>query len=87
MEDIKSIAYWEKVLEPYKKSNLSRSFMQLFLTIIIFLAVCYVMYVTSDKYYAITLLLSLFAGGLVVKFFIIQHDCGHGSFFKSDRGK
>lgn len=27
----------------------------------------------------------LIGGGLVVRIFIIQHDCGHGSFFKSER--
>jgi hypothetical protein len=29
------------------------------------------------------LLLAIPAGGLVVRLFIIQHDCGHGSFFGS----
>ena len=29
------------------------------------------------------LALSLPMGGLLVRFFIIQHDCGHGSFFRS----
>lgn len=31
------------------------------------------------------LLLAPFAGGLLVKIFTIQHDCGHGSYFKSRR--
>ncbi len=30
--------------------------------------------------YVITLLLALPAAGLLIRFFIIQHDCGHGSF-------
>jgi acyl-lipid omega-6 desaturase (Delta-12 desaturase) len=33
----------------------------------------------------ITLLLSVLAAGFLVRIFIIQHDCGHGSFFKSRR--
>jgi omega-6 fatty acid desaturase (delta-12 desaturase) len=33
--------------------------------------------------YLLTLLLSAVAGGFVLKLFIIQHDCGHGSFFES----
>src|SRR6185312_2610412 len=32
-----------------------------------------------------TLLLALPAAGLYVRLFIIQHDCGHGSFFASRR--
>jgi acyl-lipid omega-6 desaturase (Delta-12 desaturase) len=35
--------------------------------------------------YGWTLLLSLPAAGLYVRLFIIQHDCGHGSFFASRR--
>ena len=31
----------------------------------------------------LTLLLAPAAGGLLVKIFTIQHDCGHGSYFKS----
>ena len=33
----------------------------------------------------IALPLSLFAAGFLVRIFIIQHDCGHGSFFRSRR--
>jgi omega-6 fatty acid desaturase (delta-12 desaturase) len=32
-----------------------------------------------------TLCLSVVAAGLVVRIFVIQHDCGHGSFFRSRR--
>jgi omega-6 fatty acid desaturase (delta-12 desaturase) len=40
----------------------------------------------SMKYgYWITLLLAVPAAGLVVRFFMIQHDCGHAAFFKSRR--
>jgi omega-6 fatty acid desaturase (delta-12 desaturase) len=35
--------------------------------------------------YGLTLLLALPAAGLYVRLFIIQHDCGHGSFFASTR--
>jgi omega-6 fatty acid desaturase (delta-12 desaturase) len=35
--------------------------------------------------YAWTLLLALPAAGTYVRLFIIQHDCGHGSFFASKR--
>ena len=35
--------------------------------------------------YWITLLLAFPASGFTVRIFIIQHDCGHGSFFKSRR--
>ena len=39
---------------------------------------------SHDRYW-LTLLLAIPAAGLLVRLFIIQHDCGHGSFFKSRR--
>jgi omega-6 fatty acid desaturase (delta-12 desaturase) len=35
--------------------------------------------------YALTLLLALPTAGMLARIFIIQHDCGHGSFFRSKR--
>jgi len=43
------------------------------------------MYLSLDLSYWLTILLSLPAAGFLVRMFIIQHDCGHGSFFKSKR--
>ncbi len=33
--------------------------------------------------YWLTLALAVPAGGLLIRLFIILHDCGHGSFFRS----
>lgn len=41
------------------------------------------MFMTVDAAYWATLLLAIPAAGLLVRAFIIQHDCGHGSFFPS----
>jgi omega-6 fatty acid desaturase (delta-12 desaturase) len=43
------------------------------------------MYLSLNVGYWLTLLLSIPAAGFLVRVFIIQHDCGHGSFFKSRR--
>ena len=40
-----------------------------------------VMFALAHSAYWATLLLAIPAGGLLVRVFIIQHDCGHGSFF------
>jgi acyl-lipid omega-6 desaturase (Delta-12 desaturase) len=42
-----------------------------------------VMYGSLGYSYVLTLGLSLLAAGFVVRVFIIQHDCGHGAFFRS----
>ena len=50
------------------------------------LIICWVlMYFSLNVSYLLTLLLAIPAAGFVVRIFIIQHDCGHGSFFKSRR--
>jgi omega-6 fatty acid desaturase (delta-12 desaturase) len=50
-----------------------------------FLAVCGVMYSLAGYSYWLALALSPVAGGLLVRTFIIQHDCGHGAFLRSRR--
>lgn len=48
------------------------------------LFLCWIlMYFSLNYSYWLTLLLSVPAAGFAVRIFIIQHDCGHGSFFKS----
>ena len=64
-------------------ADLKRSLFQLVTTATPFLALLIVMAMASGGHYWLTLLLSIPAAGLLVRLFIIQHDCGHGSFFAS----
>jgi omega-6 fatty acid desaturase (delta-12 desaturase) len=50
-----------------------------------FLAGCVAMYVVFPLSYPLTLALAVPTGALLVRVFIVQHDCGHGSFFASRR--
>jgi len=60
-----------------------RSIYQLASTASLFAASLIVMAMASDGYYWLSLLLAIPTAGLLVRLFIIQHDCGHGSFFRS----
>ncbi|HLY91374.1 MAG TPA: fatty acid desaturase [Acetobacteraceae bacterium] len=60
-----------------------RSLFQLVTTAMPFIALLVIMPEASHVSYWLTLLLAIPAAGLLVRLFIIQHDCGHGSFFKS----
>ena len=60
-----------------------RSVVQLITTFVPFLALLGVMMVLAQSAYWATLLLAVPTAGLLVRLFIFQHDCGHGSFFKS----
>src|SRR5688572_33106321 len=46
-----------------------------------FIAGCVAMYLVFPISYLLTLALAVPTGALLVRVFIIQHDCGHGSFF------
>ncbi len=56
-------------------------------TLLPYLILCALMLgMAADGYALLILPLAVPAGGLLVRLFIIQHDCGHGSFLPSRRG-
>jgi omega-6 fatty acid desaturase (delta-12 desaturase) len=64
-------------------ADTKRSIFQLVTTATAFIAFLAVMAWGSHDHYWLTLLLAIPAAGLLVRLFIIQHDCGHSSFFRS----
>jgi acyl-lipid omega-6 desaturase (Delta-12 desaturase) len=68
-----------------KGPRISKSVWQLINTLVPFSALVYLMYLSLSISVWITLGLSVIAAGFMVRIFIIQHDCGHGSFLKSRR--
>lgn len=54
-------------------------------SLIPFIGTVIAMYYSLQISYALTLVLSVLAAGFVARLFIIQHDCGHYSFFKTRR--
>jgi omega-6 fatty acid desaturase (delta-12 desaturase) len=54
-------------------------------TAALFAASCAAMYWSLSVSYWLTLLLAIPTAGLLVRIFIIQHDCGHGAFFRSGK--
>ncbi len=70
----------------FRGAELSRSLGQLVLNLVLFGGLVAAMYATlAGGLWPITILLMLPAAGLLTRLFIVQHDCGHGSFFKSSR--
>jgi acyl-lipid omega-6 desaturase (Delta-12 desaturase) len=84
MEELKAIGRkLAKHCRNYRDTSLRRSLTQLFVTMSLFLGSFALMLLSIDTSYLLTLALALPTGGLLVRLFIIQHDCGHGAFFKS----
>lgn len=70
----------------YQGAQLSRSVKQALLNASLYIAVIALMLVlVKTGYWPVAVLMAPAAGLLLVKMFTIQHDCGHGSYFKSKR--
>ncbi len=74
-----------EVLAGYQLPDLWRSIWQLANSIIPYFVLWYLMVLSLQVSYLLTLALAILAAGFMVRTFIIFHDCGHGSFFKSRR--
>ena len=60
----------------------SRSIFELAVTIVPFILLWAATWAALSNGYALGLLLALPAGGLLLRLFVMQHDCGHGSLFR-----
>lgn len=72
-----------QILKPYTVPSVKVSLWQTFNTFIPLLATYYLMYLSLSQTYWLTLGLGVLAALFTVRLFIIQHDCGHMSFFPS----
>lgn len=70
-------------MKAFARPDPKRSVGQLAVTAAAFVGLWLGMWLALDYGYWITLLLAVPAAGFMVRFFIIQHDCGHGAFLKS----
>ena len=80
-----AVRSWNALLAKYKDPDPRRSVFQLVLSAVLFAGTWLLMYLTHRHAYWLTLLLAVPAAFFLIRLFIIQHDCGHGSFFRSSR--
>ena len=66
----------------YREPNRLRSVFELSVTVGALLTNWGLMWLSLSVGYWLTLLLAIPAAGFLVRLFMIQHDCGHGSFFR-----
>jgi acyl-lipid omega-6 desaturase (Delta-12 desaturase) len=78
-------ADWRAAVARYQKSDVHRAVMQVINTLGPLMLMFYLMYRSMAWSYWITLFLAVPTAGLLVRTFIIMHDCGHGSFLPSQR--
>jgi omega-6 fatty acid desaturase (delta-12 desaturase) len=78
-------ADWRRVVEPYIGPSARRASWQLVSTLVLLAATMWSIHAALPSSVSLTLLLALPAAGLLVRTFILMHDCAHGSFFASRR--
>ena len=76
---------WNEAIAQHQEPRLKRSIWQLVNTLIPYGALMGLMSWTAPRSLWVTLVLAVPAGALLVRIFILFHDCAHGSFFRSSR--
>lgn len=74
-----------EILAPYEKPDSRRSALQLAVTLVLYGLAWAALIRSVEVGYWLTAILALPAGGLATRLIILQHDCGHGSYFPSRR--
>ena len=76
-------ATWKEIVLKYQKPSHWKAAWQIVDTLVPYGALWYLMYLCRPVSWWLVVPLAVLAGALLVRVFIIFHDCGHGSFFKS----
>ena len=71
-----------RALAAYREPNSARGVIEIAITAVPFVLIWIAMWAGLTAGYWICLVLALPAAGFLVRLFLIQHDCGHGSFFR-----
>ena len=75
------------LVAPFVGADDRRSVLQLLTSVVPFLALWLLAFRALEVGYWLTLLLAVPTAGFLMRMFMIQHDCGHGSFFTSRRAR
>jgi len=76
---------WQKIVAAYARPDLRKSVWQSVNSLVPFFAFFYLALRSVEISLWLTVPLCILTAGFMVRTFIIFHDCGHGSFFKSQR--
>jgi acyl-lipid omega-6 desaturase (Delta-12 desaturase) len=74
---------WQKMVAPYAHADLRHSLGQIATSLFPYLALWALMIFSLHVSIWLSLVFAILAAAFLIRIFIIFHDCGHGSFFKS----
>ena len=78
-------AEWRRIVNPYLGPNGRRASFQLLTTLGLLVVAMWAAHAVKPWSLAVALVLALPIAGLLVRTFVLMHDCAHGSFFASRR--
>jgi omega-6 fatty acid desaturase (delta-12 desaturase) len=78
-----STVSWKEVLAPYERPDTRRGMIQIATSLLPYLALSAVSYLTLGRSLLLTAALAVVAGGFLVRTFVVFHDCCHGSLLPS----
>ena len=81
--DVQDARTWVRVLANYREPSHRRSALELLVTLVPFAALWGLSWWSLSVSYPLGAALAILNSAFLVRLFMIQHDCGHGSFFKS----
>ena len=73
---------WSQILSSYRRPSTGRGIVEIGITLVPLVALWVLIWLGVAFGYWLALLLAVPAAGFLVRLFMIQHDCGHGSFFR-----
>src|SRR5579859_118938 len=76
---------WRDIVAKFQMPSTGRALWQIANTFVPYALLWYLMYLSTAVSWWLTMPLAMLAGAFLVRIFIIFHDCGHGSYFKSRR--
>lgn len=78
-------AAWQATVSRFRRPSRWRASWQIFSTLGSYALLWYLMFLSVGVSWWLIIPLVVLAGGLLIRIFIIFHDCGHGSCFRSKR--
>jgi fatty acid desaturase len=82
-QSVRDARAWAQVFARYREPSLSRSLLELVVTAGPFVLLWLLAWAAvALAYWWLGLLIAIPAAGFLVRLFMIQHDCGHGNFFR-----
>lgn len=82
LADLRHAGAWAPILAGYREPSHVRSVVELAMTLGPFVALWLLMWAALGVGYWLCLLLAVPTAGFLMRLFLIQHDCGHGAFFR-----